>query len=75
MINKGKRQDPFLGEIDVVEFEQKDFDFSVPFEDLDWNTKANFMSFIKIGILPREKTSPLYLKIVGLWNYYKEKTT
>ncbi len=69
----GKKNHPFLGEIDDVEIEETDFDFRIQFEDLDINKKADFLSFLKMPMLPREKDHPLYLKVVEQWGYYNVK--
>jgi hypothetical protein len=70
---KGKKIHPLLGEIDDIEIEVTDFDFSKSFEGLDLHTKANFLSFIKCPMLPRDKNSQLYKSVIRSWNSYGDK--
>lgn len=73
MKNLGKKQHPILGEIDNIEMEEFDFDYSKEFEDLTLEEKANFLSFIKVGMLPRDKNHPVYKMIVDRWYCLQQK--
>ncbi len=70
----GKKQHPILGEIDDVQIEESDFDFTKEFEDLDINKKADFLSFIGCGMLPRERSHPVYKMVLDKWYSMQLKT-
>ena len=73
MIILGKKQHPILGEIDDIQMEESDFDFTKEFEDLDIEKKANFLSFIGCGMLPRDKNHPVYKMIIDRWYCFQQK--
>ena len=72
----GKKQHPILGEIDDILIEESDFDFQKEWQDLDWNTKANFCSFMKqywrvdIPFLNKEMEDKV---VIPQWKYYQDK--
>lgn len=67
----GKKQHPILGEIDDIIIEESDFDFSMDWEELSYDKKADFLSFMKIPFLGKcnEHT------VEALWFSYKAKYT
>ncbi len=53
--------------------EETDFDFRIPFEDLDVATKSDFVSFVNIVELPSDRDHPDYLRIRRKWGAYYVK--
>lgn len=54
---------------EVIKMEERDFDFSRDFESLDWDTKANFLSFLNLGFLSEANKKD----VLGWWEYYRLK--
>ena len=67
----GTKQHPILGEIDDIIIEESDFDFSMDWEELSLDKKAEFLSFMKIGFLNKDNEHT----VEALWFSYKAKNT
>lgn len=64
------KKHPFLDEeVEIVEMEERDFDFSKKFDDLEFNDQANFLSFIKCPALCKETRD----HVLALWYSFQMK--
>lgn len=61
---------PITGDlVEIVRFEEQDFDFNKDFESLDWDTKANFLTFINVPFLSDLNKE----NVIEQWLYYRGK--
>lgn len=69
MIRTGKyKLHPFTGEeIEIVILQESDFNFSKEWEELSWDEKADFLSFMEIQFLNKHNES----EVKKIWNGYK----
>ena len=65
----GKKKHPTLGEIDDLQLEDSDFDFTKKWDEISIATKAKFMYFLGKELLDEKAEK----EIRSIWQYYKNE--